>query len=78
MVGLLHAVALWCFCLLAESYETTNHYHLIAPMSVSTLAYISKYPKSVTQLHNSIDNSSLSAAYESKIINRLIPTISLT
>jgi len=27
MVGLLHAMALWCFCLLAESYETINHYH---------------------------------------------------
>jgi len=43
--------------------------HLIAPMSVSTLAYISKYPKSVTQLHNSIDNGLLSIAYESQIID---------
>ena len=27
MVGLLHAMALWFFWLLAESYETINHYH---------------------------------------------------
>jgi len=42
--------------------------HIIAPMSISTLAEIRKYPNSVTQLHNSIDNGSLSVAYESQII----------
>jgi len=42
--------------------------HLIAPISVSTRVLISKSPNSVTQLHNSIDNGSLSVAYESQII----------
>jgi len=38
-------------------------------MSVSTLAETSKYPNSVTQLHTSINNGSLSAAYESQVID---------
>ena len=46
--------------------------HIIAPISVGTLAKISKYPNSVTQLHNSIDNGSLSVAYELQITNQLI------
>jgi len=29
---------------------------------------MSKYPNSITQLHNASDNGSLSAAYESQII----------
>jgi len=46
-------------------------------MSISSWVLISKSPNSVTHLHNSIDNGSLSVAYESQTINHLITTISL-
>jgi len=50
-------------------YWKPSVHHLIAPMSVSNLGLISTYPDSVNQMHNSIDNGSLSVAYESQTLN---------
>jgi len=50
-------------------FRRTHAPYLLTCPRLSTLAYTSKYPKSVTQLNNSIDNGSLSVAYESQIID---------
>jgi len=43
---------LWCFCLLAESYETINHYHyqLFLTPTASKKAKLVKFVVKITNL----------------------------